>query len=294
MAYPGYIEEIPQNYKEDPDYMGSDNLISFAVEQGWYDPKFDKPFNVHNVYGKQGTEARSPGAKYVDPKTLEEELQKLAPKVTVDDMMALVRDRRIADDEAGYGQVAHLRGNIHPELAILWVAPTGSITSPFIPYHMGAQEVPPEYGQHRYLTRNAASTFLNPDFQLQEATQFAGRTFKRLMYYTCEHPDKFLPEVNEALEAFEGAMLSEQKSIEDTALTLYNQKQDDLARNYLTFYSNTRAMEGLRLGEALLNSIEARTRVLFGIREPKGDEINAGKMETVNCLVGFDPDKPAK
>ncbi len=36
--YPGYIEEVPQDYQEDPDYMGSENLISFAVEQGWYDP----------------------------------------------------------------------------------------------------------------------------------------------------------------------------------------------------------------------------------------------------------------
>lgn len=40
------------------------------------------------------------------------------------------------------------------------------------------------------------------DWQIQEATEFAGRTFKRLMYFTCEHPDRFLPEATEVLTAF--------------------------------------------------------------------------------------------
>ena len=290
VSYPGYIGEIPENYGDNPDFMGSENLISFAVEQGWYDPDSGEPFNVHEVYGAQGVPMKS-GVKYFATETIEQELREMAP-VSVDEMMAMVRDPRIADDEAGYGQVAHLRPDIHPELAILWVAPTGSVTAPFIPWHIGATRVPPEFGKHRYLYKDAPSTFLDPDYQEQEATQFAGRVFKRLMYYTCARPETFLPEVTAALEAFEGPLLSEQPEVEETARVLFEADKPELAREYLTFYSNTKAMDGLRLGLDLVAGIEARTKVLFGIREPQGGEINSAGGETVNCLVGQDPDQP--
>lgn len=291
VSYPGYIGDLPEDFGDNPDFMGSENLISFAVEQGWYDPEGGEPFNVHRVYGDQDRPMRS-GAKYYNTEDIEEDLRAMAP-VTVKEMMALVRDERIADDEAGYGQVAHLREGIRPELALLWVAPTGSITAPFIPWHIGATRVPPEFGQHRYLYKHAGSTFLDPDFQVQEATLFAGRLFKRLMYYTCEQPEVFLPEVTEALEAFEADLLEENDRVEATANALYEAGEDELAAEYLTFYSNTKAMDGLRMGQDLLAGVEARTKLLFGIREPEGTEINSQGGETVNCLVDADPDQPA-
>jgi hypothetical protein len=57
-------------------------------------------------------------------------------------MMDTVRDPLISGDQNGYGQVAHLRqGVAHPELNMLWVAATGSITTPFIPYWIGVDKV---------------------------------------------------------------------------------------------------------------------------------------------------------
>ncbi|WP_119065883.1 C69 family dipeptidase [Rubrobacter indicoceani] len=278
MSYPGYIGDIPEDYQDDPDFMGSDNLISFAEEQGWYDSDSGEPFNVHEVYGDQDAPMRSETVEEIEGR-----LTDMGSEVTVNDMMATVRDPIVSSDTNGYGQVARLTGDRrHDDLANLWVAPTGSVTAPFIPWYIGATEVPPEFGEHRYMTKGAASNFLNPDYQSQEATEFAGRTFKRLMYHTCEHPDKFLPEVNEALEAFEEDMLDEQQSVRDTAYALYNAGQEDLAQEYLTTYSTERAMEGLELGQALLGSIEARTEVLYGIREPEGDQINSDG-ETIDC-----------
>jgi dipeptidase len=294
VAYPGYIDEVPQNYQEDPDYMGSDNLISFAVEQGWYDADSGEPLNVQEVYG--GRDDLTSGPKLMAPKEIEAELEELAP-VTIEEMMSMVRDPRIADDDAGYGQVAHLRDDLpHEELATLWVAPTGSVTAPFIPWRIGVQDVPPEFGEHRYMTKGADAEYLNEDYQSQEATQFAGRTFKRLMYHTCEHPDKFLPEVTEALEAFEGNALSEQRSVETTALELYDAGRAELAREYLTDYSTEKALEALELGEAMLASIEARTKVFYGVQEPEGSDINASSSSqgknSVHCLTQGDPDFP--
>lgn len=290
VSFPGYIEEIPEDYQDDPDYMGSDNLISFAEEQGWYDPDSDDEFNVHEVYGDQDREARE-GVKYVSPRDMEEDLEEMEP-VSIEEFMALVRDPRIADDRAGYGQVAQLRDDLpHDELATLWVAPTGSVTTPFVPWRIGVEDVPMEYGQHRYLTKDADATFQDRDYQHQEATEFAFRTYKRLMYYTCEDPDRFLPEVTEALELFEGHALDDQETVETTALTLYDADEDELAREYLTSYSHTQAEEALELGNALLSSIEARSKLL-GLREPEEGEINQTGEEPVNCLAGFDTETP--
>lgn len=282
VSYPGYVGEIPADYRSHPDFMGSENLVSFAVEQGWYDPDAGEPFDVHAVYGRQGVPMRRPPGKEVDPATLEAELRARVP-VTLRELIALVRDPRIADDEAGTGQVAALREGTHPELQLLWIAPTGSLTAPFLPWRVGVREIPPEYRQHRYLTRDAGSTFLHPDYQLQEATRFAGRLFKRLLYYTCARPARFLPEVTDALRAFEDRLIAEQADVEAVAGRLHAAGEDALAQRALTFYLHQRADDALALGEALVASLEARTELLDGIPEPAGDSIHAQDRETVSC-----------
>ena len=197
MSYPGYIREIPLDFSNSENYLGSDNFISFAIEQGWFDPDSGEPFDVMEVYGDD--EERYPRS------AMEKELRAAAP-INLRAMMDAVRDLRIAKDSTGYGQVAALKNNGRPELNVLWVAPTGSVTAPFIPYRIGVQAIAPQFGKHRYLTKGEATRFVTNDWQIQEATEFAGRTFKRLMYFTCDHPEKFLPEVTEALTAFENAL----------------------------------------------------------------------------------------
>ncbi|EAR21960.1 dipeptidase domain protein [Nitrococcus mobilis Nb-231] len=32
VLYPGYIEEVPPDFRDHPDFMGAENLIGFAVE----------------------------------------------------------------------------------------------------------------------------------------------------------------------------------------------------------------------------------------------------------------------
>ncbi len=262
VSRPGYIGEIPLNFRKDPNFMGSTNLISFAIEQGWYDPESNEPFNVNKIYGDG--KMRHPAVAM-----MEKRLGKLRGKITLRDVMAAVRTPELTRDSAGYGQVAHLRDNIHPQLGMLWVAATSPLTAPFIPYYLGADDVPAEYKKHRYLTEKEASKFVDPNFRGIESTRYAFRVYKRLFYLTKEHEDKFLPEVTESLNAFESKLIERQQSIERTALTLYKAGEAKLARNYLTYYCKSEAMNGLRLGEALGESIEARTKVLFGIRSPK-------------------------
>lgn len=261
VSRPGYIGEVPANYMDHPDFRGSTNLISFAVEQGWYDPKAGKPFNANLVYGDGKMRSEAVGM-------MEERLRKLAGRITLQDMIAAVRTPELTRDSAGYGQVAHLRKNVHPELGVLWVAATTSVTAPFIPYHIGVTDVPAEYQRHRYLTEGEASRFMDREWQGIESTRYAFAVFKRLFYLTSEHREEFLPEVTAALTDFESKLARGLPGVERMALKLFEAGEPELAREHLTYHSTTEAMNGLGLGEALSASIEARTKLKYGIRKP--------------------------
>lgn len=262
VSRPGYIGEVPANYMNHPGFRGSANLISFAVEKGWYDPKDGKPFNANLAYGdgKMRHEAVA---------MMEQRLRKLAGKITLTDMIAAVRTPELTRDTAGYGQVAHLRKTPHPELGVLWVAATSPLTAPFVPYHLGVTEVPAEFGRHRYLTEGEAARFMDHEWQGIESTRYAFHVFKRLFYLVAEHRAEFLAEVTSAFTDFESRLAEAQPLVEKTALKLFEAGEPDLARAHLTYRSSTEAMNSLQLGEALASSIEARTKARYGIRRPK-------------------------
>lgn len=263
VSRPGYIGEIPLDFQNHADFRGSPNLISFAVEQGWFDPSSGKAFNVNLVYGDG--QFRHPAVVLIEER-LRAKAQ--AGKITLQDVMAAARDPAVTGETAGYGQVVQLRAVPYHELAVLWVAPATPLTAPFVPFSLGVSEVPPEYRRHRYLTEGEAARFMDRHWQGIESTRYAFQECKRLYYLVDEHRQEFLPEVTKALQAFEARLIAEQESVERTARKLLEAGEPELARRYLTYYSSTEALRGLRLVQALADSIEARTKAQFGIRPP--------------------------
>ena len=271
VSRPGYIGEIPLNFHEDQNYIGSPNLIEYATQQGWFDPSESKPFNVNLIYGDR--QMQWEGVSW-----MHNELTKRAKnKISLKDMMWAVRTPKLTGDMAGYGQIVELHKDIRPEMGMLWHAQTSPVTAPFIPFFLGATDIPPEYKKHRYLTAGESALFMNPETDMPEqrstvsqsieSTKSAFATFKRLFYLTMQHPEKFLPEVSEAMNAFETKMMEKLPTVKKTALTLYNAGQIELAHNYLTTFSNTEANNALQLAEALTGSIEARTKLIYGFEE---------------------------
>lgn len=297
VSYPGYIEDFPVDFAENPDFMGSDNIVSFAEEQGWWNASSGKPFNIFDVYGPQDPryKARDGGYKFMSQAALENATLAMVP-LTEEKLMQRVRDHRIADDEAGYGQVVRLHADItDSDMLRIWNAPTGSVAAPFTPWWLGVQGIPPEFGEHRYLTTGASSSFLNPDFQLQEASVFAGRVFKRVLYYMCSNPNRYLPVVTEMLTQFENKTRGQvEEWVEKSAYLLIQDGQREAAQSLLTFYSHSRAAEALEIGQTLNNALDGYIKLTGQWRSPVGSEINDSNEgnETVNCLVGYDPDQP--
>lgn len=270
VLYPGYVGDFPTDFQDRPGYMGSEHLVRFAVEQGWWDPDGDEPFNLHRVYGQTFPSApgqSDPHNVFRYPPRLEEEIAALAP-LSLADMMALVRDPRWSNDGSGYGQVAHLRRGLPGELGTLWMSITGAVASPFVPVRIGVRDLPPEYKQHRYMTKDADRAFLDPEYAPLEGTLSAFRVHKRLLYHACQHPEVFLRPVTADLEGFEARLLEEQEALEEEARAFYEAGQADSARTVLTRYTRVRLLDALELGEALVERVEAETRERFGIRMP--------------------------
>lgn len=259
----GFVQALPSDWQENPDYLASDNFIDFAIEQGWYTAAEGAPFPVVEVYARkeQYSEAAAEEAHRI-----EAAVRGSAREVTPGLLMDLLHPT--GKDSSGYGQVAHLRAGLRPDLRTLWVAPASPLTAPFIPWRIGVQSVPPEYRRHRYLTAGEAARMVEPAELGVESTRYANRIAKRLFYLVEEHRDDFLPEVRDALAAFEERQLAAQPAIERTAETLFEAGEDALARRYLTEQAHSAAAEGLRLLEALADGIEMRTRMRYGIRVP--------------------------
>jgi hypothetical protein len=275
VSRPGYILQVPPGFLDHPDYLGSPNLIEFAVEQGWYDPS-DGAFSPNAVYGDRL--GRSAAVAW-----MEGELARLAAspgKLRLRDVMWAVRTERLTGDTAGYGQVVPLPETCAADLRLLWHAPVGAVAAPFTPFFLGVTEIPPEFRQHRYLTAGEDAAFTSGPLdeddrgsvvpQRVEATRSAVAVFKRLLYLLAEHHELFLPEVTPVWEALEQERAATVRDVAESAHVLAAAGRGDLARDLLTRFSSAEALRSLELGEAMVASMEARSRVLFGIRDEPG------------------------
>jgi hypothetical protein len=258
------VQDLPADWHDDPNFRASANFVTFAVEQGWYDPRSGEPFNVIDVYARpdQYQEFTAREAREVDAR-----LRAAAPRVAVGHLMKVLRST--GRDSSGYGQVAHLRAGVPPDLRTLWVAPGPPVTAPFVPWRIGVESVSPEFRRHRYLTAGEAERTVDPAQRGLESTRYANRAVKRLLYLVDEHREAFLPEVVALLEAHDNRMLEAQPGVEQTAKILLEAGETGLARRYLTEQSHSAAADALRLLEGLATAIELRTRLMYGIRVPE-------------------------
>ena len=276
VSRPGYIGVIPSDFSEHDDFAGAPHLIAFAVERGWYRPS-DGPFDVNAVYGDG--RGRWEGVQW-----MEEELMRRAAstdRLTLEDVFWAVRTERLTGDTAGYGQVVPLLpADEHPQLRVLWHAVVGAVAAPFTPVPLGVTRVEPEFAKHRYLTRGESSAFMSRGLdgdtpasavpQAVEATRSAVAVHKRLLYLVAEHQEVFLPEVLPVWRALERRSAAGLETAIDSARVLLDAGRVDLAEELLTRFSSAEMLGALDLAEAMVASMDARARVLFGVRESGG------------------------
>jgi dipeptidase len=271
---PGYIEMIPVGDKDNPDFLYADNLVSFAIEQGWY--RTDEVFNFNRVYGD--AKGRWQGVAWVEAQMSER--AKRPQNIGLEDVIWALRTSTLTGDTAGYGQIVPLHNPEHSALRYLWHTQVGALAAPFVPVYIGNHRIAEEYRKHRYLSAGESSRFMDMRHlekegldsvsgvsQGIESTRSACRVFKRLMYLVLQNQDSFLAEVTAVWEALESALIEKNLSVLETAKILLQQQEFNLARETLDYFSNNELTKVLNLAEDLSRSIEARTRIQFGISE---------------------------
>ncbi|MBN9073157.1 MAG: C69 family dipeptidase [Rhizobiales bacterium] len=262
---PGYIRDIP--FKErHPDFLYSANLISFAVEQGWFEPAASDVFNVNKIYG-DGL-LRWAGVAWI-----EDEMKaraKRPTKIGFEDIAWAIRTPELTGDTAGYGQIVPLEHPRHDELRVLWHTQVGALAAPFVPVYMGVSDVPEEFKMHRYLTSGESACFIDlrkPDKvslvpQQIEATRSAAQVFKRLLYVMLQEHEIYLPEITAVWEGVERKLRRMHASVSQAADVLIGAGKRQLGTDYLTYFTRSELMNALNLAETLADALEARTRAL--------------------------------
>lgn len=283
VSRPGYIGEVPVNDPTDPAFRYSDNLVSFAVSQGWHTGRADQAFNVNTIYGDGKN--RWAGVQLIESELWERSAHDGGVSLT--DMMWALRTPQITGDTAGYGQIVPLVSPTYPELRSLWHTQIGAIAAPFVPVFMGVSGLPEEFAQHRYLTVDEARRFSDdrhrgddPDSTSQvpqgiESTRSATASFKRLMYLVLQHHETYLPEVTQVWEATERRLIEVHDRAIRTAGVLLEAEEAELACSYLSDITGAELTRALDLADTMAAGLEARTRAVDGIgshRTPRSVE----------------------
>lgn len=97
------------------------------------------------------------------------------------------------------------------------------------------------------------------------------------------------------LHGFENASFSDVKWVQSSAQALVEHGMNDDAVELLTFYAHARADKALTLGKTMVDALDAYVKLTGRFCKPTGSRINdpGEGVETVNCLAGWNPDRPA-
>ena len=268
---PGYIEEIPINEKNNPNFLYSDNLIKFSKKKGWYSKGV---FNVNKIFGDG--KGRWKGVKWI-----EDEIKKLAKrkeKISLQNVMWSIRNPKLTGDTAGYGQIVPLFNPDYNDLRMLWHSPIGAVASTFSPVFMGQTIVPEEFMMHRYLTVGESHRFsderkknekdtLSLISQSVESTVSVVYECKRLLYLILQNEKLFFPFTTKIFENREKNLINKTTQILKIAKILLIKNEKNFCEKILNSFSVTELRNGLILIQTLSKRMEIHIRQTQGFEK---------------------------
>ncbi len=262
VSRPGYIQAVPVDQPDHPDYLYSPNFVSFATQMGWYSGGI---FDANQIYGDG--KGRWEGCVWI-----EEALQKIAQspgRIGLEDLIWALRTPKLTGDTAGYGQIVPLVTPLDPGLAMMWHCPTGALAAPFAPVFLGQAAIPPEFGPHRYLTTGEAHRFMDMRkadggcdaislvSQHHEASRAAVYEAKRLMILLQLAGDDDLARITRAFTGREARLAEQTAQMLAAAEALILSGNPSQAYDILGYFSQSELLAGHRMVMALSTGLEA-------------------------------------
>jgi dipeptidase len=126
--------------------------------------------------------------------------------------------------------------------AVMWGGLSASLTTPYVPYYFGIKKIPITY------------QIAGPEFDFRSAFWH----FRALTVLLEPRLSLLIGEIFPVWQDFEARLFAMQADVEKTALELYK-KDKELARDFLTFYSNGLSLQALEMAKALKVKLETQT-----------------------------------
>jgi dipeptidase len=276
------IREV--NLSDTANFMGSPDLVDYAIRRGWYDPATEGPFIFTKAYSNpgslthpdninrmwRGTEILS-GRKY-DVKGVLPFSFESAKKTTCQDVMQVLRDHyegteldksklyaagnphrmnsgTICSGGSQYSTVALLRSWLPVDIGTLvWIAPFRPCTQAFTAWYPAITSIPDRYAQGDF--ESALKNHFDPAMSKGTDKRHAFRVFVSLVDAVDKDYGKFIPQVKEAWCSFEAKNFRDQERVEKEALEMYK-IDPQKALKHLTGNTSAKAMEVYRMADKM-------------------------------------------
>ena len=199
---PNYYVIDDFNMSDTLNYLSSPDIIEYAVNNGWYDPKIEKSFNFRKAYcRKDRFEAIfNIARKWVILNKLSEKQYKLnddfpfsfkpKQKVTIQVLMEVLQNHyentqfetgpsvhyvfpdintdtiEVCNNYNDYSCITQLRSWLPADIGnVMWIAPRYPCIQPFIPWYYGINKISPNYEKATYTEALQNYNIKNRDYK---------------------------------------------------------------------------------------------------------------------------------
>jgi dipeptidase len=257
---------------DDPaNFLGSSDLVAYAVRRGWYDPKAGKPFSFRAVYSRDrsgrpnprqhlgqtllAAPARPPGKGNL-PFAV-----KPGRQLTVRAVMEILRNRSgsapICNPYVQEGAVFQLRSGLPRAIGcVYWRATAEPVASVFTPWYAGILDTPKVY--RRPATEEPWTLdhhFRPPPGTFRPRPDHAFWVFKALQDLVHRDGSSRLGSVRRGWREIETRLFENQRALEEKALALWEEDEKG-AREFLTKKCGEISTGALQLARTLRDMIE--------------------------------------
>jgi dipeptidase len=246
------------NLKDTSNFLGSPDLIEYAIKKGWYNPAGGEKFDFSKAYGQQQKrlmdERQWRGQCLVTGKDIDKEPDRKLPfsvkparKLSVKDVVSILRfhgEGSLCNNATQEAAVFQLRQNMPVDIGcIYWRCSAEPCISILTPWYCGITGTPQEYYKAVDVKENLTLDchFSESPEKFKPDAGMAWWIFKGLQDKVNADYQSRIGMVRAACDKHEAEVLAAQPAIEKKAMELYRSEKP-AARRYLTDYSTAVAL----------------------------------------------------
>ncbi len=271
--------------------MGSEDIIEYAQERGWYNPR-EGVFNFREAYGDPlylayiGNIARKwMGMELISGREFEMDepfpfTLKPENKLELSDFMRLLENHYEGtkfDDSQNYkngdphssgpnsicaklnqyGFVAELRPDMPVEIgAVMWLAPRRPCVQPYIPWHLGMKKIPDRFALSN--PKTALEQHFDPPENLLEISK--DHAFAEYVEFSQHVDDEYktlIPRVKQFKTQMQQELFEEVEKMEEEALKLYKKDREAARKIMMDFTEKYLKQTQVEMNKIIIQSGQA-------------------------------------